>query len=38
MLGLDMGSMQQQATEEGQPQQQPEENKAKKLLKGLLGR
>jgi hypothetical protein len=37
MLGLDTGSMQ-QVNEEGEQPQQPEENKAKKLLKGLLGR
>jgi hypothetical protein len=37
MLGMDFDASQQQAVdEEGQPQ--PQENKAKKLLKGLLGR
>ena len=33
-----LNASQQTVDEDGTPQQQPQENKAKKLLKGLLGR
>ena len=38
MLGMGIDASQQTVDEDGNPQQQPPENKAKKLLKGLLGR